>query len=87
MKILNSIINLPRNLVAVLIIGYQKTLSLDHGPLSVLYSERTCRYEPTCSEYTKQAVLKHGVVVGIPIGFWRIVRCNPWSKGGWDPVK
>jgi putative membrane protein insertion efficiency factor len=46
-----------------------------------------CRFQPTCSEYALQAIQKHGVVKGIALGCWRIVRCNPFSKGGYDPVK
>ena len=66
---------------------YQKTLSPDHGPFSILYSEGFCRFKPTCSEYTYRAIEKYGVIVGSFKGLWRIMRCNPWSKGGWDPVK
>lgn len=47
---------------------------------------RVCRYEPTCSEYTAQCIHKHGVLRGIAFGAWRILRCNPFSKGGYDPI-
>ena len=66
---------------------YQMTLSFDHGPLNVFYSEGFCRFKPTCSEYAYQAIEKYGVIKGGLIGLWRIMRCNPWSKGGYDPVK
>lgn len=46
-----------------------------------------CKYYPTCSEYTKQAIEKYGVFKGIIKGIWRILRCNPFSKGGYDPLK
>jgi len=46
-----------------------------------------CRYTPTCSEYTYQAIEKYGVLKGSLMGFGRILRCNPFSKGGHDPVK
>ncbi|AFG35333.1 membrane protein insertion efficiency factor YidD [Fervidobacterium pennivorans subsp. shakshaketiis] len=46
----------------------------------------TCRFEPTCSTYTYQAVERFGVFKGFLLGFWRILRCNPLSKGGFDPV-
>ena len=45
-----------------------------------------CRYLPTCSEYMMQAIEIHGVVKGLIRGIWRILRCNPWAKGGYDPV-
>jgi hypothetical protein len=48
---------------------------------------RVCKFEPSCSEYTYQAIDKHGVFKGLVFGTWRILRCNPWSKGGYDPVK
>ena len=46
-----------------------------------------CKFEPTCSEYTKQAIEKYGLIQGCWIGFKRILRCNPFSKGGYDPLK
>ena len=46
-----------------------------------------CRFEPTCSEYTKQAVEKYGAVKGTWMGVKRILRCQPFCKGGHDPVK
>lgn len=49
-------------------------------------SRHTCLYEPTCSEYTKRAINNKGVVLGIILGAWRIMRCNPLSKGGYDPA-
>ncbi len=76
-----------KNMFLTLIRWYQKTLSFDHGPLSFLYSEGFCRFEPTCSEYTHQAIEKYGVILGSFKGLWRIARCNPWSKGGYDPIK
>ena len=46
-----------------------------------------CKYYPTCSEYTKQAIEKYGAFRGCLKGIWRILRCNPFSKGGYDPLK
>ncbi len=45
-----------------------------------------CRYYPTCSEYMMQAIEIHGVIKGIMLGTYRIIRCNPWARGGYDPV-
>lgn len=45
-----------------------------------------CKYYPTCSNYAIQAIEKHGVIKGIILGIWRILRCNPFSKGGIDYV-
>ena len=49
-------------------------------------SRHTCLYEPTCSEYTKRCINNYGCVVGTLLGAWRILRCNPLSKGGIDPA-
>ncbi len=58
-----------------LIVFYQKN-----------FSRHTCLYTPTCSEYMLRAINNHGVILGILMGTWRILRCNPFSKGGYDPV-
>ena len=47
----------------------------------------SCRFTPSCSLYTLQAVEKYGLPKGILMGTWRILRCHPFSKGGFDPVK
>lgn len=57
------------------IIFYQKHLS-----------RHTCLYSPTCSEYMLRAINNHGVIFGVLMGCWRLLRCNPFSKGGYDPV-
>ena len=46
----------------------------------------SCRYVPTCSEYAAEAVARHGVVHGTVLACWRILRCNPLARGGYDPV-
>ena len=45
------------------------------------------RYLPTCSEYTKESIMKYGVAKGFWLGLKRIVKCHPWGKGGYDPIK
>ncbi len=47
---------------------------------------RRCKYEPTCSAYAVDAVRELGAVRGSILAAWRLLRCNPWSHGGWDPV-
>lgn len=51
------------------------------------FKPRTCRYEPTCSEYAAQAIMKYGPIKGTGMAVWRVLRCNPWSPGGSDPVR
>ena len=58
---------------------YQATLSRFLGG--------QCRFVPTCSEYFIQAVQKHGPLGGMAKGLWRLLRCHPFSRGGYDPVK
>jgi putative membrane protein insertion efficiency factor len=66
---------------------YQKTLSFDHGPLRSLFPGGYCRFQPTCSQYGYQAIEKYGVLRGGTKIAWRILRCNPFSQGGHDPIK
>jgi uncharacterized protein len=47
---------------------------------------RRCKYEPTCSLYAVEAVRQYGILRGLVLAGWRLVRCNPWSHGGYDPV-
>ena len=46
----------------------------------------TCRFTPSCADYTYEAVEKYGLLKGLAKGMWRVLRCNPFSKGGHDPV-
>lgn len=66
---------------------YQKYLSFDTGILKLLFlTEKACRFEPRCSEYTYQAVERYGTIVGLWLGLKRVLKCNPWTAGGHDPV-
>lgn len=71
-------ITLLRSIVVAPIRLYQRAIS----PLL----PRTCKYEPTCSHYAVDAVRTEGVLRGLVLATWRILRCNPWSHGGYDPV-
>jgi uncharacterized protein len=48
---------------------------------------RRCKYEPTCSRYAVEAIRAYGVWRGLVLAAWRLLRCNPWSHGGYDPVE
>lgn len=65
-------------LAVVLVRAYQKLVS----PLL----PATCRFTPSCSAYMIEALRKKGFIVGLSMGLWRILRCNPFCKGGYDPV-
>ncbi|MDD3088557.1 MAG: membrane protein insertion efficiency factor YidD [Candidatus Omnitrophica bacterium] len=58
---------------------YQKVIS----PLLI----KSCRFSPSCSTYASEAIKKHGIARGSAKAFWRVLRCNPFSKGGYDPVE
>lgn len=74
---LSFLLHLPSRLLIFLVRIYQWTLSPFVG--------RQCRFHPTCSNYFIQAVEKHGAVSGSVRGAWRILRCNPFTSGGFDP--
>ena len=54
--------------------------------ISPLKGKSTCKFYPTCSQYSIEAIEKYGVLKGGLMSVWRILRCNPFSKGGYDPV-
>ncbi len=68
-----------KRLLIILIKLYRKYIS----PLKRYPS---CRYIPTCSQYAIEAIEKYGAIKGGLLALWRIIRCNPFSKGGYDPV-
>jgi hypothetical protein len=73
-----SIKTVPVSLVRWPIVAYCRFIS----PML----PRRCRYEPTCSRYALEAVTDHGAVRGLILAAWRLLRCNPLSHGGYDPV-
>lgn len=76
-----------KKLILLVIRSYQQTAFFHKEIFRRLFlSDTSCRFTPTCSEYTYQAVEKYGVGKGGWIGFLRIIRCHPWNKGGNDPL-
>jgi uncharacterized protein len=74
-----SLRSAARALVLAPIVVYQKLIS----PAI----PRRCKYEPTCSRYAVGAVREYGILKGLVLAGWRLLRCNPWSYGGYDPVE
>ena len=71
-----------KKVIIYIINFYQKHISLWLESKNI-----KCKFYPTCSEYTKQAIEKYGAIKGSFLGVKRILRCNPISKGGYDPLK
>jgi uncharacterized protein len=69
---------IARTMVSAPILVYQRVISPG--------LPRRCRYEPTCSRYALQAIEEYGILRGSVLSVWRLLRCNPWSRGGYDPV-
>jgi hypothetical protein len=61
-------------------------VTLYQATLSLTLPSGTCRFTPTCSHYSYQAIAKYGLLKGSALSAWRILRCQPFSKGGYDPV-
>ncbi|MET0584575.1 MAG: membrane protein insertion efficiency factor YidD [Candidatus Binatia bacterium] len=70
---------MARTVLAWLIFSYRKALSPFLPP--------ACRFYPSCSAYTEQAIRRYGIRKGVASGIGRILRCHPWHPGGYDPVK
>lgn len=67
---------------------YQRYLNFNGFLFRFLFlTDRACRFSPTCSAYTQEAVQKYGVFKGLGLGLGRVLKCHPWSPGGYDPVK
>jgi putative membrane protein insertion efficiency factor len=72
-------VTLARRIAVLPIRLYQLVISPALGP--------RCKYEPSCSRYAVQAIRRYGVARGLVLAGWRLLRCNPWSHGGHDPVE
>ena len=77
MSLLRKIIGLPGASLIFMVRIYQVCISPLFPPV--------CKYTPSCSQYFIEVVRKHGAFIGSLKGFWRILRCNPFSRGGHDP--
>ncbi len=76
--VMRVVVRIPGQLIILALRGYQKYISPMTPP--------TCRYYPSCSQYAVIAVQRHGLLKGVPMAVWRVLRCNPWSAGGVDDV-
>jgi len=74
-------------LILKIIKFYQKFLSPDTGFLRFLKTTKACRFYPSCSEYLFLAIKKYGLLKGLSKGFFRLLKCNPFNCGGYDPLK
>ena len=75
---MRRLVRLPGRAAILLLKGYKRFLSPLLPP--------ACRFVPTCSEYAAEAIGKHGIVKGSALALWRLLRCNPLCRGGYDPV-
>jgi putative membrane protein insertion efficiency factor len=73
-----------KKIILFAISAYQHLFSLDQGMPVELRTH--CKYEPRCSVYFSKAIKKKGVLLGLTYGMWRIIRCNPLSRGGLDDI-
>ena len=85
-KIAKYLIKLPAKFAVVLIKLYQLTLSPDHSWLRSRFVYGYCRHYPSCSEYTKQAISKNGLIQGAWMGVVRIIKCNPFVEPKVDTI-
>jgi uncharacterized protein len=75
----SRVVRVVRAVAVAPIVVYQRVLS----PAI----PRRCKYEPTCSRYAVEAIWRYGILKGLVLAGWRLLRCNPWSYGGYDPVE
>ena len=78
MTALRAARHVPSYAGVALVLAYRYTIGL--------VFPASCKYHPSCSRYAVDALLAHGLVRGSALAAWRLLRCNPWSRGGFDPV-
>ena len=83
-KYLGKLGYIPKGIILVMIKGYQIFLSPDQGIF--VPRSATCRFYPSCSSYSLQAIKRFGILKGGLLGIKRILKCHPFNSGGWDPV-
>jgi putative membrane protein insertion efficiency factor len=76
--IVDALLLVPRNIAIALLIVYRRVVSPLYGDV--------CRYYPSCSSYTLQAIQRHGLAIGTFFGGRRLLRCHPWADGGFDEI-
>ena len=81
-----TLLSIARRVHAALVWSVLLPVAIYRVVLSPLKRTPTCRFAPTCSEYAQEAVRKRGIVIGGSLAVWRILRCNPLFRGGYDPV-
>jgi len=75
----NRLRHIARSIAVAPIVAYQRVIT----PAI----PRRCKYHPTCSRYAVDAIREYGILRGAVLAVWRLLRCNPWSYGGYDPVE
>jgi len=78
MSAVHWLVRLPQRTALALIRFYRRFISPGLPP--------SCRFQPTCSEYADEAIARYGIIKGGRLAVWRILRCNPFGTGGYDPV-
>ena len=78
MSALRWLVHLPQQMALALIRFYRRFISPALPP--------SCRFQPTCSEYADEAIARYGIIKGGRLAAWRILRCNPFGRGGYDPI-
>ena len=78
MKVFRTVMDLPQKALILLVKAYRLLLSPSLGS--------ACRFVPSCSAYSLEALQRHGAVAGTGLTLWRLARCQPWCDGGHDPV-